>query len=147
MGYTAYRIVRLKYETSPLPVFAAFAVLFALTVVLNISMWEQADALYAAALMATLYCVLTRRDFLAMLLFQHLPLFQGSGHFPGAAAPHPFAEKRNLMEISFTGSRRYAPGHRSRLDCQTSTDKPLAIYPSQAGQYYARSVPPIMDTQ
>ncbi len=51
LAWFAYRIVRLKYANSPLPLFAAFAVLFAPTIVLNSAFWGQADALYTSALL------------------------------------------------------------------------------------------------
>jgi Gpi18-like mannosyltransferase len=65
----AYRIVRLKYANSFLPLLAAFAVLFAPTVVINSAFWGQTDALYTCLLVATLYFLITRNLTLAMIMF------------------------------------------------------------------------------
>jgi len=65
----AYRIARLKYAQGPLPLFAASAILFAPTIVLNSAFWGQADALYTSMLLAALYFVLTKKHGLSMLAF------------------------------------------------------------------------------
>jgi Gpi18-like mannosyltransferase len=64
-----YKIVRLKSTKGPLPSFAAFAVLFAPTVILNSAVWGQADSLYTTALVACLYFLLGKRYSLAFLAF------------------------------------------------------------------------------
>ncbi len=69
IAWFALRIVRLKHPDSPFPVFAALAVLFAPTVVLNSAFWGQADALYASALIASIYFLMVKKHALAMLLF------------------------------------------------------------------------------
>jgi Gpi18-like mannosyltransferase len=69
-AWYVYRLVGLKYRgDSPWPFFAFLAVVFSPTVVLNSSLWGQADSLYTAALMACLYYLLIRRKTLAMLAF------------------------------------------------------------------------------
>src|ERR1700730_18839620 len=47
-AWYVYRIVRLKYELGPVPVFAALVVLFAPTVVINSAVWGQVDMLFTA---------------------------------------------------------------------------------------------------
>jgi Gpi18-like mannosyltransferase len=68
-AWFTYRIVGIKYKTSPFPALAAFAILFAPTVVLNSAFWGQADAVYGCVLLASIYYVLRRQDVPAMLLF------------------------------------------------------------------------------
>lgn len=68
-AWFAYRIARLKHLAGPLPLFTAFALLFAPTIVLNSAFWGQADALYTSMLLASLYGVLTRKHGLSMLAF------------------------------------------------------------------------------
>ena len=62
-------IVRLKFNRGPIPLFSFFAVLFAPTVVLNSSLWGQTDSLHSAALVASIYFLLTRRNWLACLAY------------------------------------------------------------------------------
>jgi Gpi18-like mannosyltransferase len=55
-AWFAYRLVSIAYPRASLaPVFAAVAVLFAPTVVMNSAVWGQADSLYTAPLVAALY--------------------------------------------------------------------------------------------
>lgn len=68
-AWFAYRIVRLKHTDSPFPMFAAFAVLFAPTVILNSAFWGQADALYTSVLIGCIYFLLNRKHALAMLFW------------------------------------------------------------------------------
>ena len=48
LGYFVYRIVALRYPGRWWPVLAGTITLFLPTVVVNASMWGQADAMYAA---------------------------------------------------------------------------------------------------
>jgi len=64
----AYKIVGLRYRNSPFPALAAFAILFAPTVILNSAFWGQADAVYGCVLLAALYYMLRRKAWLSMLL-------------------------------------------------------------------------------
>ena len=66
-AWIMYRMVRLKYAESPLPIFAGLALLFAPTVVLNSAFWGQADAIYAAASLACVYFLLCQKPTHAML--------------------------------------------------------------------------------
>ena len=68
-AYFIYRIVKLKYPSRSLPLLAAFAVLFAPSVVLNSAFWGQADALFTAPLIAAIYFLMTRRNTLACIAF------------------------------------------------------------------------------
>ncbi len=68
-AWFAYRIVRLKYTDSPIPILAAFAILFAPTVVLNSAFWGQTDSLYTCLLLATLFFLLSKKYGLTMIMF------------------------------------------------------------------------------
>jgi Gpi18-like mannosyltransferase len=69
-AWYAYRMVRLRYgEGSPAPGFAALAILFAPTVVVNSAVWGQCDMLFTAPLVACLYYVLRRRETAAWVAF------------------------------------------------------------------------------
>jgi Gpi18-like mannosyltransferase len=69
IAYFAFRIVRTKHEAKTPPFLAALGCLFAPTVILNSAFWGQADSLYTAALIASLYFILTRNGLPAMLSF------------------------------------------------------------------------------
>jgi Gpi18-like mannosyltransferase len=51
------------------PLFAALAVLFTPTVILNSSFWGQADAIHTTFLLACLYFLVTRREIPAFIAF------------------------------------------------------------------------------
>ncbi len=68
-AYFVYKIVQLKYPTQSFPIFAAFAFLFAPTVVLNSAFWGQADVLFTAPLIACLYFLMIRKNTLAFIAF------------------------------------------------------------------------------
>jgi Gpi18-like mannosyltransferase len=68
-AWIVYRMVGIRYKSSPLPIFSFFAVLFAPTIVLNSSMWGQADSLYTAMLLACIYFLITGRGTAACLAF------------------------------------------------------------------------------
>jgi Gpi18-like mannosyltransferase len=61
-AWYAWRVVRLKYQSGPAPIFAALALLFAPTVVFNGAFWGQTDMLYTAPLVAALYYVLRKEE-------------------------------------------------------------------------------------
>jgi len=69
IAYFAFRLVRLGKESNTLAFLAALGCLFAPTVVLNSAFWGQADALYTAALVASLYFLARRSSLPAMLCF------------------------------------------------------------------------------
>ena len=64
-----YRIVRIKYTSGSVAVYAGLAALFAPTMVLNSSFWGQVDIFYTTALVACLYYVLKNKNLLACLAF------------------------------------------------------------------------------
>lgn len=68
-AYFASKIVGLKYPHSPIPMFSAFAILFAPTIVLNSAFWGQADSLYTTALVICLYFILRDKYNVAILFF------------------------------------------------------------------------------
>ncbi|MFC0434395.1 glycosyltransferase 87 family protein [Kutzneria buriramensis] len=65
LGYFVYRIVALRYPGKWWPVLAGAITLFLPTVVVNASMWGQADAMYAAFAVGGVYFVLRRQPWLA----------------------------------------------------------------------------------
>jgi len=134
-AWLVYRIVRIKYPGSVLPILAGLVVLFAPTVVLNGAFWGQADAIYTAALLATLYFTIDRRPLLALAAFGLAFSFKAQAAFLAPVLLAMFLRK----EIRW----RYAPialfipllvlipaliAGRPLLDL-------LLIYPSQADQY------------
>ena len=68
-AYFVYRVARLKFADGPLPPVAAFTFLMAPTVVLNSAFWGQADILFTAPLVASLFFLMKGRNSLAMLAF------------------------------------------------------------------------------
>ena len=62
----AFAIVRVRHNSSAFPLFAALAVLFAPTLVLNSAFWGQADAVYGCVLLASIYFMIRRQDAAAM---------------------------------------------------------------------------------
>lgn len=131
----AYRIVRLKYADSPFPLLAAFAVLFAPTVVLNSAFWGQADALYTTALVACLYFLLVEKHSLALMLFGLSLAFKAQALFLAPLLLGLFLRKeisvRQLLYALLVVFLSLVPAWiagRPLLDL-------LLIYPAQAGQY------------
>ena len=134
-AWYAFRIVGLKFRASPVPKFAALAVLLAPTIVLNSAFWGQADALYACAVLASIYYVLRGRHAAAMVLFGVAVAFKAQAVFvlPVLAAlilrkqvhwKHVFLVP-GVMILALIPA--WLAG-RPLLDL-------LLIYPSQAGQY------------
>jgi Gpi18-like mannosyltransferase len=68
-AFLVYRIVQLRRPDGPMPLIGA-AVFFLLpTVVLNSSVWGQADAIYTAFLLTCLYCLIKGRALAAIIFF------------------------------------------------------------------------------
>ncbi|MBB5890582.1 glycosyltransferase 87 family protein [Kutzneria kofuensis] len=65
LGYFVYRLVALRYPGKWWPVLAGAITLFLPTVVVNASMWGQADAMYAAFAVGGVYFLLCKRPWLA----------------------------------------------------------------------------------
>ncbi len=61
-AYFVYKLVRLKFKNGPIPYFAAFAFLFAPTIILNSSVWGQTDSIFTAFILASLYLVITKKN-------------------------------------------------------------------------------------
>jgi Gpi18-like mannosyltransferase len=64
-----FLIVRLRYRTGVLPMWAALTVLIAPTVICNSGMWGQADSIYAGFLLACILLLMQGRGALAMMAF------------------------------------------------------------------------------
>jgi len=64
-----FLIVRMRYETGLLPMWAALTVLVAPTVICNSGMWGQADSIYAGFLLACILLLMQGRGALAMMAF------------------------------------------------------------------------------
>jgi Gpi18-like mannosyltransferase len=64
-----FRVVRLKYKQGPVPIFAFLAILFTPTVILNSAAWDQIESIYTAALVASLYYLLRKQNWLACIAF------------------------------------------------------------------------------
>jgi Gpi18-like mannosyltransferase len=69
LAFFAYRIVNLRYTGRWWPILAGAIVLFLPTVVLNSSMWGQADAMYSAFGIGAVYFLLRRKPWLACVFF------------------------------------------------------------------------------
>ncbi|MDI5975166.1 hypothetical protein [Amycolatopsis magusensis] len=69
LAYFAYRIVDLRYPGRWWPVAAGAVVVFLPTVVLNSSMWAQADSSYSAFALGGLYFALRHRPYLSCAFF------------------------------------------------------------------------------
>jgi Gpi18-like mannosyltransferase len=139
-AWFTYRIVRLKYIDSPIPVLASFAILFAPTVVINSAFWGQADALYTCALLAALYFIFTKKFGLAMLMFGLSVSFKAQAVFllPLLIAllirkEIPWKYYLFIPLVMFLALVPAWIAGRSLLDL-------LLIYPSQAGQYMQLSM-------
>lgn len=69
LGFFAYRIVELRRPGTWWPLLAGALVLYLPTVVMNSSVWGQADAIYSAFAVGGVYFALRRRPWLACLFF------------------------------------------------------------------------------
>ncbi len=65
----AWKIVRVRFATGPLPLVAFLAVLFAPTVVINGAYWGQIDSVWTAGVLGCVYFLLRRREALAFLAY------------------------------------------------------------------------------
>jgi Gpi18-like mannosyltransferase len=81
LGWFVYRLINLKYPESILSVFGYLAVLFAPTVFLNSSCWGQADSIYTTFLVASLYWICSRRQWLALGSFAFALAFKAQAMF------------------------------------------------------------------
>lgn len=83
IAYFAFRLVRLSKDSNTLPFLAALGCLFAPTVVLNSALWGQADALYTAALVASLYFLVRRNSLPGVFCFGIAVAFKAQALFLG----------------------------------------------------------------
>lgn len=135
MAFFAFRIVRLKFQDATVPFLAAMGCLFAPTVVLNSAVWGQADALYTSALVASLYYLLKRQGWAAMLCFGVSIAFKAQAVF---LAPI-FVAMLLRREIAWKQALLVPIVMLLALVPALIAGRPLLdlllIYPSQAGQY------------
>lgn len=68
-AYFVYLLVNLKYPGKPFALIAAFTFLFTPTVILNSAFWGQADVLFTAPLLATIFLLMTKKNTLAFIAF------------------------------------------------------------------------------
>ncbi|HTP02777.1 MAG TPA: hypothetical protein VMJ64_15485, partial [Anaerolineales bacterium] len=64
-----YKIVALQARNKLVPLLASMATLLAPVVILNSSFWGQADSIYTAALLACVYFLLVKKNWLALISF------------------------------------------------------------------------------
>jgi len=69
LAYFVYRIVQIKYPDGSISLIAGLITLFAPTIILNSAFWGQADSLFTAGLVASLFFLMTRRNALAVLAY------------------------------------------------------------------------------
>lgn len=69
LAFMAFRVVRLAQPAGTSPHWAAVAVWFFPTVILNGSLWGQCDAIHTSLLVLSLYGVLRNRPFLACIAY------------------------------------------------------------------------------
>src|SRR5688572_24692698 len=67
--YIVYRIIKIKHPNGSIPLFAAALYFSMPTVIINSSLWGQADSIYTCFLLLCLYFVLTERYALSMAAF------------------------------------------------------------------------------
>ncbi len=64
-----YKIVRLKSEKRIVPLLAYVAALLSPTMILNSSLWGQADSIYTAGIIAGVYFLITRKNWYSLISF------------------------------------------------------------------------------
>jgi Gpi18-like mannosyltransferase len=67
--YIVYRIIKIKYSNGSIPLLAAAVYFSAPTVIINSSLWGQADSIYTCFLLLCLYFILTERSAFSMAAF------------------------------------------------------------------------------
>jgi Gpi18-like mannosyltransferase len=139
-AWLAYRIVRLRYRGSLFPFLAGFSCLFAPTVVLNSAFWGQADALYCSALVACLYCLVSRRGAAAMLLFGVSLAFKAQALFLAPLLIALFLRRELSWKYVFLSPLVMLLSLVPALAAGRSLLDLLLIYPAQAGQYQQLSM-------
>ncbi|GHO85582.1 hypothetical protein [Dictyobacter formicarum] len=69
LAFGVYLIIKLKYQSSYVPLIASLLVLFAPTIFLNSALWGQCDVIYTAFAVMGLYFLLRKRPGFACLFF------------------------------------------------------------------------------
>jgi Gpi18-like mannosyltransferase len=135
LAWLVFRIVGTRFKPVWVAAVAAFCLLIAPTVLLNSAFWGQADAVYASVLLGCIYCLILRRDYLAMALFGLALAFKVQSLFLlpliGALVLRGDVRWRALLWIPVVFLALLIPAWvagRSPVDL-------LLIYPSQASQY------------
>ncbi|MFH1185397.1 MAG: hypothetical protein V1755_10220 [Chloroflexota bacterium] len=130
-----FAVVRMRYRSSAFPLFSAFAVLFAPTLVLNSAFWGQADAVYACVLLASTYFMIRRQDAIAMLCYGLALALKAQAIFLLPLVLGLVLRReirwRTLVLIPFIMLAVLVPA----LLAGRPLLELLLIYPSQAGQY------------
>ncbi len=134
-AWFVYRIVRLKYPESPFAILAAFAVLFAPTVVLNSAFWGQADALYTSALIATVYFLIDKKHIPTMLAFGIAVSFKAQAIFLSPLLLGLLLKREVPWKYFFIIPFVMLIGLLPALIAGRPFLDLLLIYPSQADQY------------
>jgi Gpi18-like mannosyltransferase len=67
--YIVYRIIKIKYPNGSIPLLAAAVYFSTPTVIINSSLWGQADSIYTCFLLLCLYFILTERSAFSMAAF------------------------------------------------------------------------------
>jgi Gpi18-like mannosyltransferase len=68
-AYFVYLLVKLRYPAKPFAMIAGLIFLFIPTVVLNSAFWGQADVLFTAPLLISIYFLMTKKNSLAFIAF------------------------------------------------------------------------------
>jgi Gpi18-like mannosyltransferase len=69
IGFLVFQIVRLRWGSARIGALAGIGALFLPTVMVNSALWGQCDAMYASALLATLYCLLKGKNKAALAAY------------------------------------------------------------------------------
>lgn len=134
-AWFVYKTVQLRHPDPPFPFFAASAIFFGPTIVLNSAFWGQADSLYTTALIACLYFLLTKKNSWALLAYGTAIAFKFQATFLFPLLLILLLKKGIPLKHFFLVPAVYGL---SLLPCWLA-GRPLAdlvgIYYSQANQY------------
>ncbi len=134
-AWYAYRIVALDDKAQRYAALAAFAVLFAPTMVLNSALWGQADALYTCAVLAGIYYILRGKDAAAMALFGLSLGFKAQAAFVLPLILALFLRGRIRWKLGLIVPVVMVACLIPALLAGRPLMDLLLIYPAQAGQY------------
>ncbi len=134
-AWYAYRIAALNDKAKRYAPLAAFAVLFAPTVVLNSALWGQADALYTCALLAGIYYLLRGNDATALALVGLSLAFKAQAAFVLPLILALFLRGRIRWRLALIVPAVMLACLVPALLAGRPLIDLLLIYPAQAGQY------------